>query len=66
MISSAVLKNIQDCETAEPCQKHSDQKRQFIMDTVKLQVPEELCHAISACAAKAISQDKFNLGQNCS
>ncbi len=65
-INPAYLQAVaQQHHDAKPCQKLTEQKNRFILDTVKMQVPEQhqqqyldvLLHH-----DEAISQDKFDLG----
>ncbi len=55
----------QQCEATKPHQRCSAQEKQFIMDTVKMQVPEQYHKQYLKVLLhnhEAISQEKFDLG----
>ncbi len=53
-------------QVAKPCQALNKPKRKFILETVKIQVQEQLQQQyleVQLCHHKAISQDKFDFGR---
>jgi hypothetical protein len=53
-------------QAAKPHQKFREQKKKFILETVKMQVPEQLHQQyldVLLCHHEAISKDKFDLGR---